>query len=177
MRKTRDNIKRHKNRKDLAGEYSLGDAGQLILLILFLVVWICDSFLLNFSSFLSNYIPLLIRIIISAIIFFFSGYLAKSGLKIVFGEIREESYVIRKGIFNRVRHPIYLGSVLFYLGLLILTLSIISAVFWIIIIVFYNYISKYEERILLQEFGHDYEQYMKEVPMWIPRIFKKKNEK
>jgi len=174
MLKTQDNIKKHKDRDDLTGEHPLGDIGQIVFLITFLTIWIGDSFFLNISSFLSDYIPLSIRIIISAIILFFSGYLAKSGLKIVFGEIRKEPCVIRKGIFNKVRHPIYLGSILLYLGLITLTFSIISVVLWIIIIIFYNYISKYEERVLLQKFGHDYEQYMKEVPMWIPGIFKKK---
>jgi protein-S-isoprenylcysteine O-methyltransferase Ste14 len=50
-------------------------------------------------------------------------------------------------------------------------MSIISAIIWIFIVVFYYYISKYEEKILLKEFGSEYEQYMNDVPMLIPRIF------
>ena len=38
-------FKRHENRKDLARENVLGDLGQVILLAIFLVVWITDSFL------------------------------------------------------------------------------------------------------------------------------------
>jgi protein-S-isoprenylcysteine O-methyltransferase Ste14 len=167
----KENIKKHKDRQDLSGEHTLGDIGQIILLVIFLAAWISDSFFFKYSTFICNYIPLYLRIILSAIVFFFSGYLAKSGLKIVFGEIREKPSLIRKGVFNKVRHPIYLGSILFYLGLIILIPSIISMVVWIVIIIFYYYISIYEEKILTQEFGHEYEQYKKEVPMWIPKIF------
>ena len=79
----------------------------------------------------------------SIIILFSSGYLAKKGLNIVFGEIREEPGVIRKGVFGIVRHPIYLGSILFYLGLLTLTFSIIATIIWIFIIAFYCLIAKH----------------------------------
>ncbi len=102
-----------------------------------------------------------------------SGLLAKKGLGIIFGEVREKPEIIEKDIFKIVRHPIYLGSILLYLGLTILTCSIASAVVWIIIVLFYYYISKYEEELLLKEFGADYKNYMERVPMLIPNIFKK----
>ncbi len=72
-----------------------------------------------------------------------------------------------------VRHPIYLGAILFYSGLLVLTLSIIAVAIWILIIAFYYFISKHEEKLLLEKFGKDYEEYKKEVPMLIPRIRRK----
>ncbi len=104
------------------------------------------------------------------VILLISGYLAKSGLSIVFGEVREEPCVIKKGVFAVVRHPVYLGSILLYLGLLMFTLSIMSAIVWIIIVAFYYFISKHEEKLLLGKFGEEYEDYMKKVPMLIPRI-------
>ena len=102
-----------------------------------------------------------------------SGILAKYGLGIVFGEVRDKPEIIEKGVFKIVRHPIYLGSILLYLGLTILTCSIASAVLWILIVIFYYYISKYEEKLLLNEFGEEYKNYMKRVPMLIPMKFKK----
>ena len=165
--------KRHDNRPDLAGEHLLSDSGQLILLLLFLAAWILDSFFLKYSTFLSKYIPLFVKIPLSIIILSISGYLAKKGLNIVFGEIREESVIIRKGVFGIVRHPIYLGSILFYLGLLTLTFSIIAAIIWIFIIAFYCFIAQHEEKLLLKKFGKDYEEYMREVPMLFPRIKRK----
>ena len=164
-------VKRHHNREDLAGEHKFGDMGQIILLIIFLIVWISDSFILEYSTFLNNYIPAFVMIIISAILLITSGYISWNGLRIVFGEVREKPCVIRKGVFNKVRHPIYLGSILLYLGLTITSCSIFSLIICIFIIIFYYYISKYEEKILLKKFGTDYEKYIKEVPMWFPKIF------
>jgi hypothetical protein len=66
--------------KEKNGEHPLGDAGQLILLGVFLVIWILDSFVLQQSTFLSEYIPLVIRLIIlgaalsTALYFFKSGH-------------------------------------------------------------------------------------------------------
>ena len=42
----------HADREDLAGEHKAGDAGQLIFLFVFLIVWVLDSFVLKYSTFL-----------------------------------------------------------------------------------------------------------------------------
>lgn len=165
--------KKHHQREDLIGEYFASDAGQIILALLFSGTWITDSFFLEYTTFLNQYIPLAIRIPIGLVFLIISGYLSIKGLSIVFGEKREEPCVIKKGVFNIVRHPIYLSEILLYLGLLILNSSLAAAVVWIIGIGFLHYISKYEESLLLARFGKEYEQYMKEVPMWIPRLRKK----
>lgn len=164
--------KRHSqnHRDDLAGEHPFGDAGQLILLITFLVVWILDSFVLRLSTFAVQYVALFLRIPLGALFLLVAGYLAQQGMKVVFGEERAESAVIEKGVFKRLRHPVYLGCILFYVALVIFTLSIFAAIICVTIIVFYHYIAKYEERLLLLKFGNEYEQYMKSVPMWIPRL-------
>ena len=167
------NIKRHHDREDLVGEHRLGDAGQLIFFLIFAAVWIADSFFLRISTLLAQYVPLYIRIPVSVIILVSAWYLSKKGLKIVFGETREEPAVIRKGVFNIVRHPIYVGEILLYLGLLVLTFSLISAGVWILTIIFLYFISKHEEKLLLVQFGEEYEKYMNEVPMLLPRIKRK----
>jgi protein-S-isoprenylcysteine O-methyltransferase Ste14 len=94
-----------------------------------------------------------------------------SGVKIVFGEIRETPRVITEGVFSFVRHPVYLGSILAFLGLIVMTLSLLSVIIWLIGIIFYYRISRYEERLLLSRFGKDYEDYMKKVPMLFPIRF------
>lgn len=163
-------VKKHGDRSDLVGEHVFGDVGQLILFLIFLIVWIGDSFVFQYSTFLANYFPICVRLPIALMILSGSAYFARSGLRIIFGEIREQPMVIRQGAFNRVRHPIYLGSLLFYLGLIVLTLSILSFVVWLVIIAFYHLISRYEEKLLLDKFGTEYEKYKSEVPMWIPRF-------
>jgi len=160
-------------REDLAGENKLGDLVQLLLFLIFLTVWILDSFFLKYSIIAASPNLLFIKIPLGIGILFIAGYLAKSGLGIVFGQIREKPRVIREGVFSLVRHPIYLGAILLYLGLLVFSLSVLAAIIWVIIIVFYIHISRYEEKLLLEKFGSDYEEYVKEVPMFIPRLKRK----
>jgi protein-S-isoprenylcysteine O-methyltransferase Ste14 len=166
--------KKHEARKDLAGEHALGDLGQIILFILFLSGLLVDSFILHFSVFFTQSVSIYLRLFFSIPVFILSFILAFSGLKTVFGEKRDELVVIKIDVFSIVRHPIYLGAILLYLGFIIITLSIISFFIWIIIILFYYFISRYEERLLIDKLGSRYEEYMGEVPMFIPRPFKKK---
>lgn len=169
--------KKHENRKDLAGEHALGDLGQFILLVLFLAVWITDSFFFKYSMQFSDYAPLYIRIPLAVIILIIAGYLARKGLTAVFSEVRETPVVIREGVFHIVRHPIYLGSILTYLSLLVVCFSIASLVVWVIIILFYIYLCKHEEKLLTSKFGKEYEQYKLATPMLLPRVIRSKNRK
>lgn len=162
--------KNYEKRVDLAGENVWGDLGQLILFIVFIVGIILDLVFLRVGQSFVESVPLFLRIIVALPVLIISGYLAQSGLKIVFREERSKLVVIRTGVFSLVRHPIYLGSMLLYLGFIILSMSVIAFGIWIIIIVFYVYISRYEENILIDKLGEEYEQYMRDVSMFIPKI-------
>lgn len=164
---------RHHDRNDLTGEHKTGDVGQLIIATLFAVVWLVDSFLLNWTTFLNQSVASTIRIPSGIIVLIVSGYLARTSLKIVFGEVRETPGVIRKSVFNLVRHPMYLSEILLYLGLLLISLSLAGAIVWLMAIVFLHIISRHEERLLLERFGDDYARYKEEVPMWWPRFRKR----
>ena len=166
---------KHENRQDLAGEHVLGDLGQIIFLVIFLVVWMTDSFVAKYSTQFSEYAPFYIRIALAIVVLIIAGYLAKKGLTAVFAEVREEPIVIRKGVFSIVRHPIFLGAILFYLSLLVGFFSTISVFVWVIIILFYIYLCKHEEKLLIEKFGSDYEQYKLETPMLLPRLIRRKN--
>jgi protein-S-isoprenylcysteine O-methyltransferase Ste14 len=165
----------HQQRDDLTGEHKLGDAGQIILIIIFMVTWISDTFYFKYSIFLNQYVSLVIRIPLAIMIMLFAVYLVRKGLSIVFGEERKTPRVIRKGVFNMVRHPIYFSEILFYLGFLLLSISLIAAFIWFITIGFLHYISRHEEKLLFQRFGDEYARYCQDVPMWIPRLIKKKS--
>jgi protein-S-isoprenylcysteine O-methyltransferase Ste14 len=160
----------HEDNKSLTGEHRIGDAGQLILALLFLTVWIADTFLFRMSTFLNAIVPALLRIPAGIVLLALSGYLSKTGLAIVFGEKREKPEVIRKGVFGRVRHPVYLGELLLYLALLMFSLSLAAAGIMLLACLFLHFISRYEEKLLMRRFGGEYEAYMKDVPMWIPRL-------
>jgi protein-S-isoprenylcysteine O-methyltransferase Ste14 len=159
--------KEHKDRPDLTGEHKFGDAGQLILFFLFIIVWIADSFLFHYTDILTTYIPAYIRLPLGIAVLIFSFYITRASLKIVFKDARDGPEVIRTGVFNKVRHPMYLGAILLYLGLLVFAPSIIACIIWIMILGFYHYIARYEEKLLLQRFGEEYKRYMDEVPRWL----------
>ncbi|OHD68970.1 MAG: hypothetical protein A2W19_07030 [Spirochaetes bacterium RBG_16_49_21] len=165
--------KKEHGRDDLTGEHPAGDAGQIILACLFAVTWILDTFIFKYTIFLNRYVPLWVRIPSGVVLLVLSGYLARTGLSIVFGEERKRPGVIRKGVYSVVRHPVYLSEILLYLGFLMLSISLAAAVLWVIAIGFLHYISRYEEGLLRARFGKDYRRYMQDVPMWIPRLRKR----
>ncbi len=169
--------KRHnyENRIDLAGEHRWGDAGQLFLLVLFFIGMISDLFILKIFSSWQVLFPWYFRVLIFIPLFLISGYFAQNGVKKVFKEKRKELEIIRTGVFGIVRHPIYLGSILVFLSFVILSFSVVALVIFFVIVIFYFYLCKYEENLLLQKLGKKYCNYMKDVPMLIPRIWRKSN--
>ena len=82
------------------------------------------------------------------------------------------------GIYSMVRHPLYLGNYLMWLGLLMFTFNlyyiiIISLFFWI----YYERIMFAEERFLEGKYGDEYLNWSKQVPAFIPAFskFRKSN--
>jgi protein-S-isoprenylcysteine O-methyltransferase Ste14 len=154
-----------------AGEHPFGDIGQLIFLFIFLFIWILDSFVLNLSTFLENYVPLYIRLAAAGLILLSSIYLVRSGHRAISSEVLDSPRILRDGAFSRVRHPLYLAALLFYVFLFSISLSLISLVVFIGIFVFYNSIASYEERFLQKKFGQEYLDYKKNTAKWLPRLF------
>ena len=157
----------------LAGEHRIGDIGQLTLFLLFMSFWISDMFL-EYSSFLNEYVPVWVRLPIGVLLLITSAYMAKTGLSIIFGRNAQTQGVVKKGVFGWVRHPIYLSELLLYLALLVIQISLTAFIILVLAIIFLYYISRYEERLLMEKYGDEYRQYMREVPMWLPRFKKNK---
>lgn len=166
--------KEHHNRPDLIGEHHMGDAGQLISFIIFILVWIGDIFIFKKTVFLNDIISLYIRVPLAMIAIGISLYLVKTSISIIFGEKRDKAEVVRKAIYSKMRHPMYVSEILMYFVLLCLNLSLAAAGVWLLIIIFLYGICRYEEKLLIEHFGDEYKKYMKEVPMWIPHLGKKK---
>ncbi|MCD4711510.1 MAG: isoprenylcysteine carboxylmethyltransferase family protein [Bacteroidales bacterium] len=162
--------KKHTKHSHLTGEHRWGDMVQLILFFMFLGLWITDSFLFQYSTFLGEVVPEYIRITVTGLVLIAGWYLARRGMKAVFGTERERPEIINTGVFRIVRHPIYLGAILFYMGATLITMSIASAAFWLVIIGVYVVICRYEERILTEAFGNDYLEYKKKTGMLFPKL-------
>ena len=155
--------------REKKGEHPFGDAGQLISLMVFLIVWISDSFFLHLSTFLSKYIPLYIRLFILGFALVTAVYLFMSGHIVVSNEQRPDR-VVASGAFRYVRHPLYLASLLTYLGVTASTASLLSLMLLVGIFVFHNYIAGYEEKLLEMRFGDGYRKYKRSTGKWVPKI-------
>ena len=86
--------------------------------------------------------------------------------------IRENHELITTGIYKYVRHPIYGASLIGVIGFGLVVQAIVIPIFTIILFfkIFYDR-AKFEEQILIGEFGSEYEQYMAKTKRFIPFIF------
>lgn len=73
------------------------------------------------------------------------------------------------GIYSTVRHPLYLGNYLMWIGIVMFTFNIyfvviVSLAYWL----YYERIMFAEERFLERKFGEAYLEWSKKVPAFIP---------
>jgi protein-S-isoprenylcysteine O-methyltransferase Ste14 len=81
-----------------------------------------------------------------------------------------QSTLVTSGAYAVVRHPMYLGTLLFCLSLLFISLSLLSIGIWIAFFIFFDKMATYEEKDLVRILGEEYTTYQKRVPKWVPRI-------
>jgi len=82
--------KKAPERDDLTGEHAVSDVGQIVLACLFALTWIADTFIFKYTTFLNECLPLAVKIPLAVFFLVLSGYLARTGLSIVFGQDYEE---------------------------------------------------------------------------------------
>jgi len=164
--------------------YKIGAAFGMISgwgFFLFLILnWISpqESFLLQIwdgqfaveLGFLS--IPL-VHLVLSIAFFLPGAYLGikgvtEIGLKVA--ETHRAEHLISSGVYARVRHPQYLGAILSHIGASFLFSGLYSLVTTLLVIPL-NYILCWkEEKELIREFGEEYLEYRKSVPMLLPGL-------
>ncbi len=149
----------------LSGEMPRNHEYQMILMIVFFIIWILDSFLIRWTIFAAPCIPFWVTIPPAVIILAFGAYLMDRSHKDLFHVY--EPVLVTEGIFSKTRHPMYLGTVLFYTGLAFQTLSFISLGFCLILSIAYKKFANYEEMLLEEKFGDEFLQYKEEVPKWM----------
>ena len=89
-----------------------------------------------------------------------------------FPELSPQRYaggVVRSGIYGAVRHPRYLGFMLSFLALALLTGAAGIFALAIVTILLYLIVAPLEERELREHYGAEYEAYVREVPRFLPR--------
>jgi protein-S-isoprenylcysteine O-methyltransferase Ste14 len=102
------------------------------------------------------------------------GIIGVMGTTLEVSETHRPTEVIKEGIYSKIRHPQYMGAIMAHIGFSFL-FSGLYAFLTTPIIVIYNYlISWKEEKELVREFGEEYETYMENVPMFIPKFWSSK---
>jgi protein-S-isoprenylcysteine O-methyltransferase Ste14 len=86
--------------------------------------------------------------------------------------VSEQSQIIKRGIYQWVRHPSYTGGMLFNLGLGLALTNWNSIAFIIVgMVVMYVYRVHVEEQALLQIHRADYREYMQHTKRFVPFLF------
>jgi len=79
--------------------------------------------------------------------------------------------LITDGIYSHIRHPLYLGEMTRNLGLAILFSSLFGLVVMILANIFLLLRIEIEEKMLIAEFGLEYEEYRKKTKKLIPYLY------
>ncbi len=155
----------------LGSEHPLCDKIQLIMIILFFVVWGIDTisfFIFGYSTVLVGLISLPMLLLPASVFLGLSLYLIAKSHNVVFGGTNDNRKLLDSGVYAWVRHPMYLGTLLFCLGFFFLSPSLISLGIWIAFFIIYDKMATYEENDLVKILGKDYKSYQNRVSKWLP---------
>ena len=157
----------------MGSEHPLCDKIQLIMLILFLVVWGIDSlsfFIFRYSTVLVDVISFPALLLPSLVSLGFGLYLVAKSHKAVFGEAHVQPKLLDSGVYSWVRHPMYLGILMCCLAFFFASPSLLSIGILLAFFIIYNKMTTYEEKSLTQILGEEYIAYQKRVPKWFPKL-------
>lgn len=88
-------------------------------------------------------------------------------------------FLIISGPFAHVRNPLYVGNILMYLGIGIMSFALFPYLQIAALVFFgfqYHFIVKEEEEYLRKTYSKDYEEFTKNVPRFFPRLISYKAE-
>ncbi len=89
------------------------------------------------------------------------------------------TFLVVSGAFAYVRNPLYLGNILLYMGIGIMSMALFPYLQIAALIFFYiqyRIIIAEEEAYLVRTFKQEYEKYRNSVPRFIPRLTEYKND-
>lgn len=85
--------------------------------------------------------------------------------------VDEPKTLVTKGLYRKVRNPIYIGVAFILLGEAIFFESFALFAYAILLwFLFHIFVVYYEEPHLKEKFGSEYEEYCRRVPRWFPRM-------
>jgi len=85
--------------------------------------------------------------------------------------IREDHRLVRHGIYGLVRHPVYSGTILVMVGLPLCLSSVYGTALMLLVIPLFLSRIRLEERLLIEQFGAEYEVYRESTAKLVPFIY------
>ena len=161
-------------RRGLGSEHPLCDRIQLFMVVLFFVVWGIDSvgfFVFGNSTVIFEAASFPWLLVGTIVILVLSFYLVSKSHKAVLEQVHNPPVLVDSGVYAWVRHPMYLGILLFCLAFIFVSVSLVSIGIWIGFFVFYDRMATYEEKSLIDILGEPYIAYQKRVSKWLPGVF------
>lgn len=131
----------------------------------------------NLSILIVNFSTPIFHLMISLPLIILGAWISIRGVKATRLEVAETHCTPMElettGVYSTVRHPQYFGWILVHFGMSILLSVWYSMLFTPVLIALIYLIARIEEEELISEFGEEYADYQKKVPMLIPNFPKK----
>lgn len=114
-------------------------------------------------------LPSSIYVNLTALLFLFIGIIIRIKSLIEIRNAFRINKLVTSGIYSKTRNPTYLGFIFIIIGISIASLAILSFSWVVVSIVTFYYVAKKEEKDLEENFGEEFLQYKKSVPLFIPK--------
>ncbi|MHA1987858.1 MAG: methyltransferase family protein [Promethearchaeota archaeon] len=145
-----------------------------------------------YSPYLSFFNPIDIYLQIIGLIIIFFGLIlylisGKNIIKYVYSKATKERKMMTAGIFAYIRHPLYLSFILIPVGFILITLNLLSLLYFIAFTISthpdeecdregkFTFVTKEvrcEEEYMKKFYGKDYEEYIKKTGRLLPKFRK-----
>ncbi len=89
-------------------------------------------------------------------------------------ELKEEHTLIHEGPYTFVRHPMYCVFILYTISLALITINLFVMIFTLFVVIPFPFIARKEEKMLLNELGSEYQDYMERTGRFFPIIRRSK---
>lgn len=84
---------------------------------------------------------------------------------------KEDETLVTTGLYSKIRHPLYAGLVLIFLGYFLFSGTVTAVVHLAFLVLYLPFGIYFEEKKLVAQFGKAYQKYKLAVPSIIPRFW------
>jgi protein-S-isoprenylcysteine O-methyltransferase Ste14 len=86
-------------------------------------------------------------------------------------EIQKQHQLVTVGPYRKVRHPMYTVLNLFSLSVSLISANLLLMLFAVFVAIPFYWIARGEEKMLIDQFGDEYLEYMKHTGRFFPQLF------